>query len=199
VKADRRIPSPREAVKILQESGCSPNVIRHCKAVARLATKIALKCKDEKINVDVRMVHIGALLHDIGRSKTHSVHHVAIGAEIARSLNLHPSIISIIERHVGGGITADEAEKMGLPNRSYVPETLEEKIVAYADKLVEGSRRVPVERTLEKLKEELGADHPSIRRVRDLYNEISTLIGEEEMEDSSQIRDDIASTNLNKR
>lgn len=169
------LPSPREAIKILKESGCSTNIMRHCKAVAELAIRIAGKCVENGINVNVQLIHIGALLHDVGRSKTHSVHHVVVGADIARSLNLPAPIISIIERHVGGGITAEEASKLGLPNKSYVPKTLEEKIVAYADKLIEGSKVVPIEKTVRKLREELGADHPAVKRVADLHKEISTL------------------------
>jgi len=150
-------------------------VIEHCKTVAELAVDIAKACERRGLNVDLQMVEAGALLHDIGRSKTHSVHHVIIGVEIAKSLSLHPSIISIIERHVGGGITADEAVKLGWPKKSYMPQTIEEKIVAYADKLIEGSRRVPIERTVQKFMEELGEDHPAIKRIKKLHREFSSL------------------------
>jgi len=171
----KTLPSPEEAIKILQESGCSPNVIKHCKAVAKLAVHIANKCVENGVNVDVQLIHVGALLHDIGRSKTHSIHHMVLGADIARSLKLPAPVISIIERHVGGGITAEEASELGMPKKSYVPKTLEEKIVAYADKLIEGSKVVPIEKTIRGLREELGADHPAIQRVRDLYEEVSAL------------------------
>ena len=172
---NKQLPSPEEAIKILKENGCSPRVIKHCEAVAELAVRIANGCLRNGINVDIQLIHIGALLHDLGRSKTHSVHHVVVGAEIARSLNLPASIISIIERHVGGGITLKEASELGWPNKSYMPETLEEKIVAYADKLIEDAKVVPVEKTIQKLKEELGADHPAIKRVMNLHKEISNL------------------------
>lgn len=171
----KKMPSQEEAFKILREAGCSINVIEHCEAVARLAVQIAEKCLINGVAVNVQLVHVGAILHDIGRSKTHKVHHAIIGAEIARSLGLPEEIALIIERHVGGGITSDEAIKLGWPNKNYVPETIEEKIVSYADKLIEGSKIISIEESIKRFKKELGADHPAIERIMNLHREISAL------------------------
>lgn len=171
------LPSPEEALKILREVGCSENVIEHCKAVAKLAKRIAKKCLDNGVNINLQLIYVGALLHDIGRSKTHSIHHAIVGAEIAKSLGLPKPIISIIERHVGGGISAEEAAKLGWPYRDYIPQSLEEKIVAYADKLIDGTRVVPLEETLRKFKMRLGENHPAIERIKRLHSEFSTLCG----------------------
>ncbi len=170
--------SRREALEILERVGCSQRVINHCKAVARLSLKIAKKLQSKGFNVNLKLVEIGALLHDIGRSKTHSVNHVIIGSEIARSLGLPEPLVLIIERHAGGGITSEEARKLGWPSRSYVPETLEEKIVNYADKLIEGERVVPITRTLKKFSEELGETHPAVERIKKLHEEFLGLIGD---------------------
>ena len=171
----RALPSTEEAIRILLESGCSPYVISHCKAVAKQAVQLADKCTENGVNVNAQLVHVGALLHDIGRSRTHNVDHVVIGANLARSLNLPAPIVSIIERHMGGGITAEEASELGWPKKSYMPETIEEKIVAYADKLMEGSKVVPIQDTIRKLVEQLGADHPASQRVLRLHDEITAL------------------------
>lgn len=171
------LPSPEKALMLLIQSGCSRQVIRHCKAVAALAAQIAENCKKKGLNVDVQLVQVGALLHDIGRSKTHNIDHVIKGAQIAKSLGLPDPVVSIIERHAGGGITMNEAEKLGWPVKGYVPQTLEEKIVSYADKLIEVSRRVKVERTIQKLSRDLGNDHPAIERVKQLHREFSPLVG----------------------
>lgn len=128
--------------------------------------------------MDVELVEIGGLLHDIGRSKTHDVDHIVVGSEIARSLGLPEPILHIVERHIGAGITADEAEKMGLPSRDFVPQTLEEKIVAYADKLIEGRRRVSFEVALKSFSRELGPDHPAVHRLKRLHEEFLPIIGE---------------------
>ncbi len=106
-------------------------------AVAELALEIADKLERKGLRINRELVEAGALLHDLGRSKTHRVDHGIVGAQIAESLDLPEPIIRIIKRHVGGGITADEAKTFGWPKDVYVPQTLEEKIVSYADKLID--------------------------------------------------------------
>jgi uncharacterized protein len=175
---NEKLLSSQMALRLLSEIGCSERVIAHCKAVSALAVKFAEACEKKGLDVDVDLVEVGALLHDIGRSKTHGVNHVIVGVEIAKSLNLPESIVSIIERHVGGGITADEAKELGWPVKDYVPKTLEEKLVAYADKLIEGLRVVPIEKTLLNLSRELGENHPAIDRVIRLHEELFPLIGD---------------------
>ena len=169
------LPSPEEAVKILEESGCSPNVVRHCEAVAKVAVQMVKKCANNDAKVNVDLVHIGALLHDLGRAKTHGINHPIVGAKIARSQGLPDSLANIIERHLGGGISDDEAREFGWPEGTYIPQTLEEKIVTYADKLVEGETRVPIRQTVQKLKNRLGEDHPSAERVLSLHKEMMKL------------------------
>ena len=171
-----KLPSKEQALQFLRQSGCLRNVIKHCKAVAELAVEIANSCKERGLRVDLELVEIGALLHDIGRAKTHSVHHAVIGAEIAKSLGLSEPVISIIKRHVGGGITAKEAKKLGWPEDIYIPQTLEEKIVSYADKLIDGSQRVPIERTIEIFSKELPPS--AIANMRRLHREMLALIGD---------------------
>ncbi|MEM2337181.1 MAG: TIGR00295 family protein [Candidatus Bathyarchaeia archaeon] len=171
-----KFPSKEQAINFLRESGCPENVIKHCEAVADLAVEIAKKCLEKGVNVNLELVEMGALLHDIGRAKTHSVHHAVIGARIAKTLGLPEPIITIIKRHVGGGITAQEAKKLGWPRDVYTPQTLEEKIVAYADKLIEGSKRVPIEETIQKFSRELPP--PAIARIKRLHKEMSALIGD---------------------
>jgi len=171
-----KLPSREEAVQLLIRSGCSRNVIKHCEAVAELALEIAETCREKGLNVDVKLVEIGALLHDIGRAKTHSVHHAIIGAEIAKSLGMPDPVIAIIKRHVGGGITAKEAKKLGWPKDIYTPRTLEEKIVAYSDKLIEGAQRVPIEKTIESFSKKLPPS--AVMRIRKLHEEMMRLIGD---------------------
>lgn len=170
-------PSKEEALQFLRKSGCSQDVINHSKSVAELALEIAKACKRKGLNVDLRLVEIGSLLHDIGRAETHSIHHAVVGAEIAKSLRLPDPILSIIKRHVGGGITAKTAKRLGWPKDIYVPQTMEEKIVSYADKLIEGDQRVPIERTIEKFRSK-GLPRSTIKRLRKMDEEISELIGD---------------------
>lgn len=170
-----KLPTREQALRFLVESGCRENVLRHVEAVSALAVEIADACRKKGYNVDVHLVEVGGLLHDIGRAQTHSVHHAVLGANIARSLGLPEPVISIIKRHVGGGITAREARKLGWPKDVYVPLTLEEKIVSYADKLIEGSRRVPIEVTIEELSKDLPPT--AIERLWKLHEEMLVLVG----------------------
>ena len=170
--------SQDKAIELLEKSGCSTSVIRHCKTVAKLAIKIARILQRRGFEVDTELVETGALLHDIGRSKTHSVDHAIVGARIIESAGMSNAIARIIERHVGGGIPQDEAVKLGWPEKNYLPETLEERIVAYADKLVEGNKRVPINETIGQLSRKLGKNHPSIARLKALDKEFQSLLDE---------------------
>ena len=170
------VPSQKEAVQILRNSGCSEQVINHCIAVSKLAKEIAQICHKKGLKVDIKVVEIGGLLHDLGRAKTHGIRHSVIGGEIARSMGLSEPIISIIERHVGAGISKEEAKVLEIPERSYIPVTLEEKIVSYADKLIEGDRQVKIDETIGKFSRQLGNDHPAIGRLRALHTFFSDIL-----------------------
>ena len=172
------LPTSETSLNILYESGCSKRVIAHCIAVSALSVNFAKACQKKGLKLDVNLIEIGALLHDIGRSKSHGINHAIIGGQIAKSLNLPKSIVSIIECHIGGGISSDEAKRLGLPIKDYFPVTLEEKIVTYADKLVEKAKVVPIENTITKFSRELGVDHPAIDRIIRLHEELSPLIGD---------------------
>jgi uncharacterized protein len=124
----------------------------------------------------MRLVEVGGLLHDIGRSKTHNVDHAVIGADLLREMGMPEELLLIVERHIGAGIPADEAVELGLPEKHYLPETLEEKIVAYADKLISGRREVSIEVTINDFAEKLGEDHLSIDRLWTLHYEMTDLL-----------------------
>jgi len=110
----------KDAIAFLISSGCSTDVVEHCRAVAEYARKIAINIRDnasgkgDPINIDVDAVFMGALLHDIGRSKTHDINHAVAGARIAMDNSLDNKIVKIIERHIGAGIPKEEASNLGL-------------------------------------------------------------------------------------
>ena len=172
------LPTPQTALKLLFDAGCSERVVSHCKAVSALATKFAKTCETKGITVDVDLVEVGGLLHDIGRSKTHDITHAIVGVQIAKSLGLPKPVICIIEHHIGGGIAAQEAKLLGLPVKDYFPTTLEEKLVAYADKLLSGSEIVPIQHTIDQFSKKLGANHPAVNHVIKLHEEMSPLVAD---------------------
>ncbi|MCS7131453.1 MAG: TIGR00295 family protein [Hadesarchaea archaeon] len=164
----------KEALKLLRSVGCSRQVIQHCLAVARKALEIAERVKANGHRVDLRSVELGALLHDIGRAVTHGISHGVEGGKILRERGLE-EFVGFAERHLGAGIPAEEAEKLGLPRRDYLPTSLEEKIVTYADKLMAGSSEVPYEEARAQLKAALGEKHPALERLEALHREIAEL------------------------
>lgn len=170
------VPTREEALKLLREAGCSNGVIEHCLTVTKIAMRIATLFKTKGYYVDIRLIESGAMLHDIGRSVAHGIEHGVIGGQIARKIGLDEDVARIIERHVGAGLTPDEAKKNNLPRGDYVPKTLEEKIVCYADKLTEGSREVGIEVEVEKLAFELGGSHTAVKRLQDLHEEITNKL-----------------------
>jgi uncharacterized protein len=172
---NKQLPTREQAIEILQKHSCSTKVITHCQAVAQLAIEIAEEFKAKSYPVDLALVEAGALLHDIGRSKTHGVNHAIEGVKLAQIEGLPDTIICIIKRHVGAGITFEEAEHLNWPKDNYVPQTLEEKIVCYADKCISGNDKISVETTIKQLYDKQLDD--AAERVRKLHNEISSLLG----------------------
>ncbi len=162
------IPTPERCIELLQENGCSDEVIKHCMAVRDVAVRIA-----KKADADLKLVEAGALLHDIGRSKTHGITHAVEGVRIARRIGLPLNILYIIERHLSAGIPKDEAVKLGLPEKDYIPETLEEKIVAHADNLIQDCKRQRIEEEIEQAKEK-GLEQVA-QRLIDLHKELSDI------------------------
>lgn len=121
-------------IEILRKAGVSEDDIRHCIKVAEKALEIARRIKT---NVDMELVGRGALFHDLGKAKTHEIQHGMIGAELGQAIGLPKQITDIMEKHIRGGLTEQEAIELGLPVKDYTLRRLEEKIVIYADRLVD--------------------------------------------------------------
>lgn len=155
-------------IELLEKEKTPKNVIEHSEAVLKKAMEIAANFD----NVDEDLIRKGALLHDIGRSKTHGITHAIEGVRIAERYGYDRDVLNIIERHIGAGITMEEAEKLGLPKKSYLPETLEEKIVAHADNLVSGSEEVDIDFVIEKWKRRIVDSEDNIERLIKLDEEL---------------------------
>lgn len=168
IDSDRGYLSDEECRRLLVEVGCEDDVISHVRAVAKVAVEIAKSC-----DADVELVRTAAMLHDIGRKKTHGPGHGYEGAEILRGLGFPENIVLIVERHVGGGLNSKGAAELGLPEKDMIPMTLEEKIVCIADKLVEDGEKVPIDREIHKLKEK-GLDKAA-ERLQILYQEVEDI------------------------
>lgn len=141
--------------------------------------------KKQGLHVDKQRVIAGALLHDIGRSITQDIRHATVGADLLRRDGWDERVVLMVERHTGAGIDLAEATALGLPARDYTPQTLEEKIVAHADNLFSGERRITlgqletkylakglpmawqkIANLHEKLQETLGVDLQALQPIR---------------------------------
>jgi len=121
-------------IALLRSAGLSEDDLAHSVKVAEKALEIARRTGAE---VDLELVGRGALFHDLGKAKTHAIEHGRIGAELGRSLGLPTAITAIMEKHIRGGLTPAEAVELGLPVKDYTLDNLEERIIIYADRLVD--------------------------------------------------------------
>jgi uncharacterized protein len=121
-------------IAILRNAGVGEEDITHSIHVAEKALEIA---KRTGASVDMELVGKGGLFHDLGKAKTHEIEHGNIGAEMGKALGMSSALTDIMEKHIRGGLTPEEAKDLGLPVKDYALKTLEEKIVIYADRLVD--------------------------------------------------------------
>ena len=121
-------------IAVLVKAGNPEEAVKHSTEVARKALEIASRVK---IPVNLHLLARGAIFHDLGKAKTYGMEHGEIGAKMAKELGLEDAIIQIILKHIRGGLTEAEAKELGLPVRDYTLRTPEEKIVIYADRMVD--------------------------------------------------------------
>jgi len=172
------VPDEKECMELLRAAGCSTRVLAHSKAVHELGMELygaSVSAGGGGRDLDPDILSAGLLLHDLGRSRTHSIRHVDIGSDMAIRLGLDFRIAEIIHDHAGAGITADESLELGLRGEDHLPKDRVEKLVSHSDSLVRGSRR----RTLkdaEKMLRSAGAENGADRLVL-LHSELEDFLG----------------------
>lgn len=119
--------------------------MRHCRSVANLALDIARR---KGLDLSPADIEATAMLHDIGivRTDAPGIHchgsepylaHGRIGADLLRAEGAPEEYARVAERHTGAGLTPEDVARMSPmlpPDRSYMPQTLLERLVCYADK-----------------------------------------------------------------
>ena len=119
-------------------------LVTHSRAVADMALDVARS--HPELRADETFLYDAAMLHDIGVYLTDApgicchgtepyIRHGLLGAELLRREGL-PRHARVAERHTGTGLTAVTIaeQHLPLPLRDFVPETIEEQIICYADK-----------------------------------------------------------------
>ena len=121
-------------IDLLRTAGMTVADLDHSLKVATKALEIARRTG---ATLDLELVGRGALFHDLGKTATHEISHGRIGAELGAKLGLPQTVIAIMEKHIRGGLTEPEAMELGLPVKDYTLHRLEERIIIYADRLVD--------------------------------------------------------------
>ena len=110
------------------------NIIAHSEAVCRFAEEFADKLISKRVNVNKELVIAAALLHDIEKLNGD---HVVNGGKLVSRLG-YPEVANVVKRH--GLRCAGSTE--------FTPQTIEDKIVFYADKRVLFDKTVSLEERL---------------------------------------------------
>jgi uncharacterized protein len=137
-------------------------LVTHCQVVAEKALKIAQHHKE--FFADTNFILEAASMHDIGIFKTNSPHlycygehpylcHGFLGSELL-DIEGYPDHALVCERHIGVGITSEEiiANKLPLPLRDYVPLSVEEQIICFADTFFSKSHDLMREKTVDEVR-----------------------------------------------
>lgn len=130
----------------------------HSRAVADKA--LAIADRHPELSLDRLFIEEAAMLHDIGIVRCNAsgiqcfgtepyICHGRIGADMLRAEGF-PRHARVCERHTGAGITHSQiiAQKLPLPQQDFLPETMEEKVICYADKFFSKSH-LDEEKTIE--------------------------------------------------
>ena len=158
-----------------QESELRRTLIDHSQKVCRKALQIAEK---SGLDIDLKLVTESSMLHDIGIFKCHApdifctgsapyITHGIIGGKLLREYAAEHGIdlekhARVCERHTGSGLSIEDIrlQKLPLPEKDYLPETLEEKLVCLADKFFSKSANSN-EKTIEDIRRSMKKFAPS--------------------------------------
>ena len=127
-----------------QKSKVRDILLTHSECVARKALQIV--DKHPELKLDRTFIQEAAMLHDIGIVKCDApgiecfgtepyIKHGIIGADMLRAAG-YPKHARVCERHTGAGIALQDIleQHLPLPHQDFLPETMEEQVIGYADK-----------------------------------------------------------------
>ncbi len=128
------------------ESDLCKLLIKHSTQVAELSKQFSQRLIAAHVPVDIDFVEEAAMLHDIGIIHTDApgiychgtepyIRHGVLGRVMLDEIGLFRHAL-VCERHTGTGLSIREIEQQNLPlpHRDLLPQSIEEKIVCYADK-----------------------------------------------------------------
>lgn len=151
----------KEALSLLKKYKVSDKVLRHSLVVNKFAVSLTKDLIKKGKKVDLELVDVSSLLHDIGRliSDKTKKHHSIEGYNIMIKEG-HPKIAEIVKKH-------------GLPwIEKNTLDTIEEKIVWYSDKRVNEDKVVSLNKRLELLETRYPGVTEFIEKIRNKIEKI---------------------------
>lgn len=133
----------------LQQNGASAHLMTHVQQVAAIAYALAVWLRAAGMDVNPILAHRGGLLHDLAKASKHEAgtdHGQAAGALLRQKGE--PALAEIADHHM----------LFTLMDEARTPRTWEQKLVYYADKLVEKNELVTVDERLSGLQERYNID-----------------------------------------
>lgn len=171
-----------EIIKRYYPEGCKLYniLVTHSECVRDKAIECAIR--HPELDIDIEFVKESAMLHDIGIFYTYAppiecmgthlyIEHGALGAELLRGLGLERHA-RVCECHTGTGLTAEYIKRMHypLPEKDMMPETLEEKLVCYADKFYSKNKDLTKAKDVAVIREKLAKwEDGSVDRFDELH------------------------------
>jgi len=150
---------------------------RHCHAVSLVAERTG-RLLAEHCDVDRDFLRVAGLIHDIGRYRTHDpVRHGVEGYRLLTSLGHHREAF-ICASHVQCGLSAREAARAGLPDRDFMPRSLEERLIPVLDSIVEIDRPTTVEKRFASLSRRYRENLPFLQSVERSHRRVRAVMDE---------------------
>lgn len=140
--AHLHLPDVPACLALLAGQGAPDELVRHVKLVAAVAFRLAERLRVAGEPVDPLLAHRGGLLHDVAKASAQSTGppHDELGCALLRAHGL-ADLGRIAERHAAWALTD--------PRKA--PDTWEEKLVCYGDRLAEGDVLLGVSERMERL------------------------------------------------
>lgn len=165
------LPDVQTCLGWYMELGATHTLLSHVQNVAAIAYQLSLWLEQTGLQVNPLLAHRGGLTHDLSKLQEQTEkNHAVLAAEFLESKKQF-ELAEIARRHLIGDLVSDHTK----------PQTWEEKIVNYADKLSEGNTIVSIDERLEALQHRYPDFALKIKKntplVKALENEIITALG----------------------
>ena len=151
----------KTCLRILHQEKVPIHIIRHCVIVSRVGCNIAhnLALKGDKLDIDI--IRVGALLHDIAKKKAmeQGEDHAEMGAQLLESMG-HHRIAEIIRQHVFLKQPFERQKSLS-----------EELVVNYADKRVMHTMVVSLEVRFRDLLIRYGKNRMAVEKINELFEQ----------------------------